>query len=209
MDSLLKQYGRILNWCHACGFAPFQWSHKSKVVLLRTSSGNKWVGWASRVTILFPLIQTFFMIFQSIRAVTGLSGDMPVFRKMQMVYYATGYIVFSVNFLPVFQHGGAAIAMVMNNLMRIQATCAAGKWVVNSCFHYALLKTIKPFSMFLKATWAAERIDGAQKNWQQHLFSFWPWEPFSFRCPTPSRSCGIRPTGNASLHSTPMLMRQT
>ena len=137
---LLEQYGRILNLCHAFGFAPFKWSHKKQEVTILANAEKKWSKLVSVTLLLLPLSQTVFMTFQSVRALMGLSGSIPAVRKMQMVYYAMGYIAFNVNFLPVFQRGGSATATVMNNLKRIEKQETAGKSIFRICIKISVLK---------------------------------------------------------------------
>ena len=127
MNPLLKQYGRILNWCHAFGFTPFKWSPKKQEVTILEGVEKKWSGLTSKAKILFPIVQTIFMTFQAVRAAIGATDTIPVVRKMQMVYYAMGYTSFNVNFVPVFQRGGLATATVINNLVGIENRCADGQ----------------------------------------------------------------------------------
>ena len=129
----MKQYGRIVNWASAVGFSPFKWSHETEEIYVLTNFDSKWSSLATKTKIFIPFIQTVFMIFQAVRAVMGLTGEMPVLRKMQIVYYATGYAVFTVNFLPVFQQRGTAIPIMINNLMRIKHQSAGTEHFLSEC----------------------------------------------------------------------------
>ena len=111
-EDILTPYTRVANLAHFLGFAPFKYS-TTENILVNLPISKSWV----LIKISFPLLQAAFLVGQAIYFIFIKHGA-SFLRRLQLTYYAAGYSIFVVQFVPVFYHEAATPA-VMNNLLKL------------------------------------------------------------------------------------------